>query len=150
MAALCATIITKHDPAMEIRGLKVLPAHVWQSQVRQSAGYRTNNGDAMSGKIPSRAGRDGARDRDQRGPGILGDTHAMAKTPATITADKATVGQMHLRQAAVNLNDLSHGLVRLDLQAQHSAKHCNADLKPHPGEKPDQHSLRRSRPGSRA
>ncbi len=83
--------------------------------MRQSAGYRANDGNAVSGKIPDRACRYGARHRDQR-----------ARHLRRYPCDSENSGydhhrkrhgwQMYLGQAAINLDQLSYRFVRLDLE----------------------------------
>ena len=66
VAALCATIITKHDPATGTSSLHLVPTHIGQAQMRQAAGHRPDDGDAVRRKVPGRTGRNRACNGDQR------------------------------------------------------------------------------------
>ena len=51
-------------------------------------------------------------------------------------------GQVYVRDALIDLDQLPYGLMGFDLQPEHSTEHCNADLKAHSGKKSHQHGLR--------
>jgi hypothetical protein len=50
VAALCATIITKHDPATGTSSSTSRHSHR-AAQMRQAAGYRPNDGDTRAAKF---------------------------------------------------------------------------------------------------
>ena len=76
------------------------------------------------------------------GPGSRGASLRKTRTIVTTAAADAQRRQMHLRQAADDLDELLERPVAVDRHAQHLAEHGDADLEADAGEEADQHGLR--------
>ena len=129
-----------HEPAIGSSGRMSLQCTSGMREVRQAAGYRADDCDAVSGEVPDCAGR-GCADDGQHGAGHFGGESAKSEDEGEYGEGDEQRRQMQLREAAADFGELNDGLVGVDLDAEHLAENRDADLKADAGEEADEYGL---------